>query len=209
MSTCIHFLINTNLTSYHIHLEAVALEVFILFIYLLSKLSKQFKLHSESWEPDLDKDEECSCCLKFDIIFHATHFPQIVIYLPALASSRALSLTPLPLLIYSPWLVFSISSFTLHSTVHPSIQQLNLTHLPHPRLHPSSASISDSLEIVRVLFWVLTHTLACAWKFKSSLALPFPFPSSHALHASSMRAVRSCFIMPKHRGWKLINGAHT
>lgn len=130
------------------HVEAVALEVLILFIYLLSKLSTQFKLRSESRKPDLDNDEECSRCLKFDTIFHAAHFPQIVIHLPALASSRALSLTPLPLLIFSLCLVLSFSSFTPHLTLHPSIQQLNLTHPPHPRLHPSSAFISDSLEIV-------------------------------------------------------------
>lgn len=93
--TCINFLINTINT--YLTLEAVAFYLFFCF----RKLSRQFQLHSASWEPDLDKDEEYSRCLKFDTIFHAPHFPQIIIYLTALASSRALSLTPLPLLIYS------------------------------------------------------------------------------------------------------------
>lgn len=142
--------------------------------------------------------------------FSRYSFPQIIIYPPVLASSRALSLTPLPLLIYSLWLAFSISLFTLHPPVHPSI---------HPAAQPHSSALPSSPSLKRfhirffrnrgVFLRVLTHTLACAREFKSSLALPSPFPSSHPLHASSMRAVTSCFIMPKHRGWKLINGTHT
>lgn len=161
------------------------------------------------WETDLDKDGECSRSLVFDTVFHNPHFPQIIICFPALAPSRALSLASLPLLIYSPPCVFSISSFTLHKAVHPSIHAAQ----PHSSSLPSSSSLKcfhiRFFRNLGVLFWLITQTLAHASKFKSlSLALPLPFPSSHPLHAPSMHAVRSCFIMPKHRGWNLINGAH-
>lgn len=119
-------------------------------------------------------------------------------YLSApLPASRALSLSPLPLLIYSTWLVFSISSFTLHQTVQPSIQQL---HLPH--LHPSSAFISDSLETSG---WSINAHVALCLKIQKLSGSAFSLP---------LITLRACFIHACHQtllyhaeaqGWKLIN----
>lgn len=83
-------------------------------------------------------------------------------------AALSFSFTPLPLLIYSLWHVSSISSFTLHPTVHPSIPAAQ----PYSSASPSSSSLMcfhiTDVSFIRncgVLFWVMAQMLAGAWKF--------------------------------------------
>lgn len=107
--------------------------------------------------------------------------------------------------------LFSVTCL-FHFLLHPSLDRAPIHPAAQP--HSSASPSSSSLKCFHIWFFrnreglilsINTHIGLCLKIQK----LPFRFPSSHPLHASSMRAVRSCFIMPKHRGWKLINGAHT